>query len=218
MMSVDDSPRMLILTSALGLLLWLAAAPAAIAQGPRAVVAAASVMPIRLHPSYTLPELQPWLGSVQHNLKTPDVVFSVNFPEGVFGFNNEASFLGSLRKFHDGDIVLGVPADSPQHFLQRLALYDVVVYMLPIEKVEGANGVGCYMFDGMAAADAVPLAQMRYLLYKSWSLLYPRRTNILLSDFRDVFFQSNPFTYGRHIWGNAGECSTSARHVYRCCC
>jgi len=41
---------------------------------------------------------------------------------------------------------------------------------------------------------------MRYYLYRWWAMQYSSDTLIMISDFRDVFFQSNPFLYRRSEW------------------
>ncbi len=44
------------------------------------------------------------------------------------------------------------------------------------------------------------LMMLRYYLYHRWALLYSAHSLILLSDFRDVFFQSDPFAYNPYEW------------------
>ena len=41
----------------------------------------------------------------------------------------------------------------------------------------------------------IPVTLLRYFIYQSWALNYPEATEIMLADYRDVFFQSNPFKY-----------------------
>jgi hypothetical protein len=41
----------------------------------------------------------------------------------------------------------------------------------------------------------IPVTLLRYYIYQLWALSYPESTEIMLSDYRDVFFQSNPFKY-----------------------
>lgn len=142
--------------------------------------------------------------SVSHNPISKNVMFSLNFPDHIFGYYNLASFLGSARKFHDGDIVLAVPDSSPEHFLEKLVQYDVVIYLMPLVEVKGPHDVTSYYFDHLTPSSAIPLAQIRYIMYQYWALKYHRKTNILTADFRDVFFQSNPFVYNSHLWKSKG--------------
>jgi hypothetical protein len=41
---------------------------------------------------------------------------------------------------------------------------------------------------------------IRYFLYKWWAMKYGVDSIIMLSDFRDVVFQANPFTYHSEEW------------------
>ncbi len=47
---------------------------------------------------------------------------------------------------------------------------------------------------------ASSLSVLRYYLYHYWALMYSAHSLILLSDFRDVFFQSDPFAYNPNEW------------------
>lgn len=170
----------------------------------RGVLVAASRLPIKVYPNYTVPILAPWNQSQAHNPLARTAVFAVNFPDDIFGFYNFGPFLSSLRKYHDGDVVLAVPSNSPLHYLHKLIQFDVVVYIMPLQSMENLNGVTCYYFNDMSPDKAVPLAQIRYIMYQFWALKYPKRTNILVSDFRDVFFQSNPFIYNKQSWNSPG--------------
>jgi len=38
---------------------------------------------------------------------------------------------------------------------------------------------------------------IRYYFYEKWASLYPSRAQLLVTDFRDVVFQSDPFSYRR---------------------
>jgi hypothetical protein len=41
---------------------------------------------------------------------------------------------------------------------------------------------------------------LRFFLYKWWAMRYPSNSKIMLADFRDVVFQSNPFKYHHKEW------------------
>lgn len=55
-------------------------------------------------------------------------------------------------------------------------------------------------FDA-GSAESYSVNMMRFYLYQWWSMIYEEDSLILVSDFRDVFFQSNPFDYKRETWG-----------------
>lgn len=46
-----------------------------------------------------------------------------------------------------------------------------------------------------AGVTNTPVTLLRYHIYQQFALNYPESTEIMVSDFRDVFFQSNPFKY-----------------------
>ena len=54
-------------------------------------------------------------------------------------------------------------------------------------------------FRGVAGT-GYPIPLIRYYLYIWWATLYDSNAIILLTDFSDVLFQSNPFEYITHIW------------------
>ena len=202
----------------------------------------ASKLPIKLYPNHDMPMLQPWNGSVSHDPLSKNVIFSLNFPDHIFGMYNIASFLGSARKFHDGDIVMALPSTVPLNFLEEIARYDVVIYLLSMSNFEGHEREHMFHFDHLPPSTAMPVAQTRYMvmtniymniyirmniyiydwfmqityiistlfaliiqMYQYWALKYQRKASILVSDFRDVFFQSNPFTYREDIWNRKGN-------------
>lgn len=189
--------------------------PYACAQGSRnsrlQALADASVLPLKLYPSRDMPLLREWNGSASHNPTSKHVIFSLNFPDRVFGMYKIESFLGSARKFHDGDIVLALPINAKKEFVQAVSRYDVIVYFLDVREVAGPQDVPMFYFSHLSSDTAVPLAQTRYMLYQYWALKYHRQTTILVSDFRDVFFQSNPFIYAEDVWNRQGTKMTSAK-------
>lgn len=55
---------------------------------------------------------------------------------------------------------------------------------------------------------------IRFFLYQLWSEFYDSSSLILLSDFRDVFFQSNPFDYKRELWTGAASSMAVFQEAY----
>ena len=63
--------------------------------------------------------------------------------------------------------------------------------------------------------EELPITLIRSFIYQHWALKYPDTTYIMMSDFRDVFFQSNPFTMKNKYleWGpNAYDVVFFAEH------
>ena len=46
----------------------------------------------------------------------------------------------------------------------------------------------------------VSINMVRFYLYQWWAMRYDSNALIMISDFRDVFFQANPFTYRSFEW------------------
>ena len=106
-------------------------------------------------------------------------------------------FVGSLRKSgFTGDIVLAVsPVDQMKP--------GVMEYLLSMNVISYGFDVDCKGKDNcrlkkdfLGYADPRPFrtfANIRYALYEYWLRNYPDNAYILILDFRDTFFQRNPF-------------------------
>jgi hypothetical protein len=106
-------------------------------------------------------------------------------------------FAGTARKSgFTGDIVVAVLPKSNPAFLDKLKEYNVSVYTVPIE-CSGRSDVRC-KFNGVAD---FPVTLSRYYAYQAWASKYPQNAYIMISDFRDVIFQSNPFKNKIADWG-----------------
>lgn len=134
-------------------------------------------------------------------------------------------FVGTLRqtKFA-GDIVLAVLPDSTDSFLSALKTYDnIIVYTLQMDCTKSGNGAEpkC-AFKGSNEHFSVNM--MRYYLYQWWAQEYSDESLILVSDFRDVIFQSDPFKYRTFEWAPPVAQLTvfleayPTKFIYRCCC
>ena len=64
-------------------------------------------------------------------------------------------------------------------------------------------------------AHRVPASVFRYYFYEKWAAQYTENSFIMFADFRDIFFQADPFLY--HRWNNlinAIDCGGT----YMCLC
>ena len=110
-------------------------------------------------------------------------------------------FVGSLRRSgFGGDIVLAVAANMEQRCKQCkdfLMAMDVIAYPVAFNcsKAGGRGSVkqstSCEWHQEQDIA--LPLAIIRHELYLSWASLYSRESRLLILDFRDTFFQRDPF-------------------------
>lgn len=106
-------------------------------------------------------------------------------------------FVGSLRKTgFMGDIVIAV--SGPTKMKPGVAAYlehmNVTAYAFDVVCFSRDN---CTLpTDFLGYPDPRPsrtFANIRYALYEYWLMFYPDTAYILILDFRDTFFQRNPF-------------------------
>lgn len=146
------------------------------------------------------PALQyvPLSGSPPHNVKGP-AVFAAAFYTNLGGYGAK-NFATTLRNTgYDGDIVIATLPNALPKFVEALNNSKVITYAIDLECTGVAYSTVCN-FKQMPIGVHVPHNMLRYYLYNMWALKYESDAKILLADFRDVFFQSNPFTYRPREW------------------
>lgn len=127
-----------------------------------------------------------------------DAVFAL---ASNYGKKYYQRFVGSLRKNgFNGDIVLAVsPIEKMKPgVLEYLKLTKVIAYSFSVDCIGVDN---CKLLDDfLGYPDPRPyrtFANIRYALYEYWLQFYSEQSYILILDFRDTFFQGNPFsTFG----------------------
>ncbi len=133
------------------------------------------------------------LYGVKHNRES-DAIFALacNYPKEYY-----QRFVGSLRKFgYHGDIVLAVsPLEKMKPGVSNyLQATKVVAYGFDVD-CQGKDN--CKLRDDfLGYPDPRPhrtFANIRYALYEYWLRNYGKQSYILILDFRDTFFQDNPF-------------------------
>lgn len=106
-------------------------------------------------------------------------------------------FAGTARKAgFTGDIVVAVLPNSNTDFLNKLKQYNVSIFLVPIE-CSGRSDVRCKFHN---EAD-FPITLARHYAYQTWASKYSKDAYIMVADFRDVLFQSNPFKNKFEDWG-----------------
>jgi hypothetical protein len=104
------------------------------------------------------------------------------------------------RSGYSGDLVVVVLPDADSDFLDTLKLFKATVYTatLTCSKKKRKVDISCEFLG-----EHLPITLIRSFIYQYWALQYPDTTYIMMSDFRDVFFQSNPFTEKNkfNYWG-----------------
>lgn len=139
------------------------------------------------------------LFGIQH--KGTDAIFALacNYPKVYY-----QRFVGSLRKFgYTEDIVLAVsPIEKQKKGVKEYLIEtNVVAYGFDVD-CQGTDN--CKLKDDfLGYPDPRPhrtFANIRYALYEYWLRNYHETSYILILDFRDTFFQANPFAkFGSYI-------------------
>lgn len=156
---------------------------------PRVTTFASSNMPI-LGP-YPTDGAKPLYG-IKH--AGGDAIFALacNYPKNFY-----QRFVGSLRKAkYEGDIVLAVspPAKMKPGVEKYIQQTKVVAYGFDVD-CKGKDN--CRFLDEfLGYPDPRPFrtfANIRYAMYEYWLRYYSEKSYILILDFRDTFFQADPF-------------------------
>lgn len=141
-----------------------------------------------------------------------------------WGKRDAELFLKSLRNTgYKEDVVVPIMTGSTSGLIEVLKEYDAIAYAVKTT-CDGRNH-----FEMKCTFDDFPtepfsVNMMRYHLYKWLASIYGPDSIIMVSDFRDVMFQSNPFNYHPQEWrGTAAEPRFVAfqepyphRVIYRC--
>ena len=107
-------------------------------------------------------------------------------------------FVGSARKVgFDGDIVLALQPNTPERVMSYMKKYNTVLYNVTISCIKDKKSQSCSLYN---SPKKYAVNVLRFYIYRWLATVYDPSTLILLSDFRDVFFQSNPFTYRAFEW------------------
>eukprot|EP01038_Epipyxis_sp_PR26KG_P007053 gene7053-9628_t len=135
-----------------------------------------------------------------HNL-TGNVILTIAISKTLM--RRDAKYFAKTARLSgfDGDIVVAVDPLARDDFIDELKLQNCIVYEIHTECSGSSNFTNSHATDcsfGFGSAGSINM--IRYYIYQIWSTLYSLESLILLSDFNDVFFQSNPFTYKLNEW------------------
>ena len=148
-------------------------------------------------------KLEPDLNGAQHNVKGP-AIFAVSLMQQKELPYYPKSFVSTARKAgFNGDIVLAFSTGMSDGFMEIVHKGKCVVYTIDLT-CNGDTSTGhplCTYQGSTSPAEAVPINMIRFQLYQYWASLYDESAIIMISDFRDVLFQKNPFTYMADRWG-----------------
>lgn len=102
-------------------------------------------------------------------------------------------FVGTARRAgYLGDVVVIVHEKANDNFLQRLHKFNATIFVAKDTTCSGAtHNVLCSF---MGASD-MPVTLLRFFMYQDILHQYSSTSQIIMADFRDVVFQSDPFKY-----------------------
>ena len=110
--------------------------------------------------------------------------------------NDLKLFFGTARKVFSGDIVLALETGYSDTAKAILKHYNIIVYEIPHDLCSKATrSIFCGSED-----ERVPASVFRYYFYELWAVHYSVESLLMLADFRDIVFQSDPFEYHRSEW------------------
>ncbi len=150
--------------------------------------------------AHVVGKLEPETWGAQHN-PSGNAVFAVlmNYGSMLSDRQDALPFLGTLRKTgYAGDIVMAMSPGYKDGFLDVVKESKAVVYTVETECGTDNTGEVCN-FKGRADIRA-SINMIRFFLYQFWTSIYDESSLLMVSDFSDVFFQSDPFTYLPRQW------------------
>ena len=124
----------------------------------------------------------------KHNKDAHHAIFtvgmSVNFMKDIaIMFSKTARDAG-----FKGDIVVGVTPGSRAGFMNTLRATGCIIYSVPLYCNDaGDNDRRCSIEENND--DKVAIAMLRFYMYNWWARQYSSDTEIMITDFKDVFFQ-----------------------------
>ena len=155
---------------------------------------------INLKPHVVGNNLKPESWGAQHN-PSGNAIFAVlmNYGAQLSERQDALPFLGSLRKTgYTGDVVLAMSPGYKDGFLDVVKESNVIVYTVQAECGSDNTGEVCNYFGRPEIRASVNM--IRFFLYQYWTSLYDESSLIMVSDFSDVVFQSDPFSYRPQQW------------------
>lgn len=108
-------------------------------------------------------------------------------------------FAGTLRKTgYDGDIVVAILPGTNPDTVKAFHRHRCIVYTVKLFcSGQRADTICSFVEDDKSQFS---IAMIRFYLYEYWAMKYSDGTLMMLSDFSDVLFQTNPFSYKPYEW------------------
>jgi hypothetical protein len=135
-------------------------------------------------------------GTPAHNLKGPVILaaaMSLEMRKPDANMFAKSARLGG----YDGDLVFSILPNSLPGFLDTLRETKSITYTVNPNCTGFSHDKKCSMSENGLM---VSINMIRFYMYQWWARMYDPDALIMISDFRDVFFQANPFTYHTNEW------------------
>lgn len=134
-----------------------------------------------------------------HHASHANAVFAAAIDSSAMPHDAER-FAGTLRATgYRDDIVVAIAKDARKDFVDVLRKHKCVIYAVEPKCIGQSHDTVC-KFEGQARDEHFSINMIRFNLYKWWSRHYSSESLIMFTDFRDVFFQMNPFLYNKESW------------------
>jgi len=130
-----------------------------------------------------------------HNPDGPAVISAAIGP--YMRYNIE-TFAGTARRSgYTSDLVIGYSSDRPG-FIRGLHEFDTIAYLMSLEcNGKKSHALRCHL-KGQKLSLSINM--LRFYIYIYWARMYNSNAILMITDFRDVVFQSNPFEYNIRDW------------------
>jgi hypothetical protein len=117
-----------------------------------------------------------------------------------YGCVGARRFAGTARLAgFKGDILISILPTASSRFISCLKELDVIAFVVHLDCDPGAGAFHLCRLKELPLL-SLPVVMLRYYIYQYWATLYEKSSLILLADFRDTFFQSDPFVYRAPSW------------------
>lgn len=157
----------------------------------------------------TMPPPSTYKLKITHNTASKPITPSNNVImtaalSSTYTARDVSHFVGTARRTgFKGDIVVAILDKIEDKTLQRLYRFNATVLTVHDTACSGRDNILCTF---MGRAD-IPVTLLRFFVFQDLLARYSPQSKVLLSDFRDVIFQSDPFRYKplMNVWQRSNQ-------------
>ena len=146
--------------------------------------------------------LEPESSGAQHNLEGPAILTVCLMCQHFSPFYARMFLLAARKSGYDGDLVIALSPGMTASFMDIVSQAKSVLYNIDLDCISRSSKRWLCEFKSNLSTVSVKwsIAVIRYKLYQYWASLYNPSAILMVTDFRDVTFQANPFTYMADRW------------------